>query len=57
MVTNRPQKTAKKILQKYVPLLVRGHRGEGTENRPASLAQEGFLRGNPFCPPTPFGNF
>ena len=45
-------KRAHKVLQKCVPLLLRGHRKRGTEKRPESLAHEGFPRGNPLCPPT-----
>ena len=58
VATNRPpKKTAEKVLQNCVALLLRGHRKKGTEKRPQSLAQEGLLRGNPLCPPTPFETF
>ena len=57
MATNKPLKRAQKGLQKCVPILLRGHRKKGTEKKPKSLAFEGFLRANPFCPPTPFRNF
>ena len=57
LATNKPRKRAQKVLQKCVPILLRGHRKKGTEKRPKSLAFEGFLRANPLCPPTPFRNF
>ena len=38
LATNKPPKTARKIVQKYVPLLLSGHRKKGTEKRPQSLA-------------------
>ena len=43
----RPLKRAQKVLQKCVPILLRGHRKKGTEKRPKSLGFEGFLRANP----------
>ena len=52
-----PPKRAQKVLQKFVPLLLKGHRRKGTEKRPESLAFKGFPRANPLCPPTPFRNF
>ena len=52
-----PRKEPKNVLQKCVPVLLRGHRKRGTEKRPKSLAFEGFLRANPLCPLTPFRNF
>ena len=57
LATKRPPKRAPKVLQKSVPILLRGHRKKGTEKGPESLAFEGFLRANPLCPPTPFRNF
>ena len=57
LATDKPPKRAQKVLQKFVPLLLSGHRKKGTENRPKSLAFEGFLHANPLCPPTPFRNF
>ena len=57
LATNRPPKRSPKVLQKCVPILLRGHRKKGTEKRPESLANEGFPRANPLCPPTPFRNF
>ena len=55
--TNKPPKKSPKVLQKCVPILLRGLRKKGTEKRPKSLGFEGFLRANPLCPPTPFRNF
>ena len=46
LATNKPPKRAQKVLQKCVPLLLRGHRKKGAEKRLESLAFEGF-------PPTP----
>ena len=57
LATNKPPTRAQKVLQKYVPLLLRGHRKKVTEKRPESLAFEGFPRANPLCPPTLFRNF
>ena len=57
LATNKPSKKSTKVLQKCVPILLRGHRKKGTEKRPKSLGFEGFLRANPLCPPTPFRNF
>ena len=51
LATNKPPNRAQKVLQKCVPILLRGHRKKGTEKRPKSLAFEGFLRANPLCPP------
>ena len=56
LATNKPQKRAQNVLQKCVPLLLRGHRKKGTENWPEFLAYEGFPRANPLGPPTPFRN-
>ena len=57
LATNKNPKKSPKVLQKCVPILLRGHRKKGTEKRPESLGFEGFLRANPLCPPTPFRNF
>ena len=58
LATNKPPKRAQKVLQKCVPLLLRGHRKKGTEKRLESLACERFPRANPFFEtPTPFRNF
>ena len=57
LATNKPPKRAQKVLLKCVPILLRGHRKKGTEKRPEFLVFEGFPRGNPLCPPTPFRNF
>ena len=37
-VLDKPPKRAKPVLQKCVPLLLRGHRKKGTDKRPESLA-------------------
>ena len=47
LATNKPPKRAQKVLQKYVPILLRGHRKKGTEKRPKSLAFEGFFAPTP----------
>ena len=47
LAANKPPKRAKKVLQKCVLLLLRGHRRKGTEKRPESLASEGFLAPTP----------
>ena len=52
--TGLPPKRAQTVLQKCVPILLRGHRKKGTEKRPECLAFEGFPCANPLCPPTPF---
>ena len=38
LATNKPPKRGPKVLQKCVPILLRGHRKKGTEKRPESLA-------------------
>ena len=57
MATNEPPKRTPKVLQKCVPLLLRGHREKGTEKRPESLAFKGFPRANPLSPPLPADPF
>ena len=38
LATKEPPKIGKKVPQKFVPLLLRGHRQKGAEKRPQSLA-------------------
>ena len=52
LATNKPPKRAQKVLQKWVRLLLRGHREKGTEKRPESLAYEGLLVPTPQKPKT-----
>ena len=56
LATTKPPRRAQKVLQKCVPLLLRGALEKGYRKRPESLAHEEFPRANPLCPPTPFRN-
>ena len=49
LATNRPQNTAQKVLQKYVPLLLRGHRKKGTEKRLNLWHSKDFFATTPSC--------
>ena len=62
LATNKPPKRAQKVLQKCVPIFLRGHR-KNVQKRGVNpwslkgffaLVFEGFLRANPLFLPTPF---
>ena len=54
LATDTPPKRVQKVLQKFVLLLLRGHRKKGTEKRPESLTFEGVSSRQPPLSANPF---